>query len=454
MAIALISSPSSPAAAYDREKGIFTYKDELTVTSVADSSGSLQLNITGIGALVSVGDYIWFDQLEGADNVDSPVVEITAEAANSVVVDTPYVAYGSGLARLMAAQEFKILTGYSSTAAQPRRTAQTLSIKADPDGIYRVDVKQYARARFNFGEPRVSTDSDYDHQVSCVGYPTAISAPSDIVLLKQNTGTSPHLPLCYTNFRGLISVVSSSAYRIYQESPKQESLVANAVSKTVRYFEGQTIDILLDTPQASVDMTATPGLPTGVSWIVSGVNYTGIRIAATATSAINGALTLNNTSSGDAWQVNIQLYECAGVRTQCEGKEVTLMWWHPQGGWQVYSFELVKTYSIDGNDAVLAKDSEGVRSAVAYEDVVEVIQLISRPESEAVIDSLNTINYSTQVFICGFTGSGTSRAIDLTAFERVYTEGGGFEQKRVHPYSARQFEIAVYKSAEVQPLNQ
>jgi len=457
MAIALIAAPTSPDGAYRKGAGVFTYKNELSVTGTANSSGNLQLTVTGIGALVAAGDYLYYSVLATADNVESPVVEVLAEGINTVTLDTPYSAsYSGGVVRLMKEEEFKVLTGYATTAAQPRRTSQTLTVYPDPTGIYRVGVLPAVKTRFNFGEPDTATDSDYHHQVSAVAYPTAISAPSDILLLKQNATSGPVLPICYSNFRGLISAVESSIYKVYLESPKQESLVANAAVKIVRYFVGQTIDILLDSPQASTDMTVTPGLPTGVSWITSGINYTGIRIAATATTAANGTLTLTNTSTSDDWQVNIQLYNCQEVREQCTDKELTLVWWNAGGGWSVYSFELIRTRSIDGNAATVVKNAEGVRSSVDFENLTDAIELKAYPESESILDILNSLYYSTQVYIANFTGSGTSRAIDLDAFDPAFVEGGGFKLKSQAPYKAldNQFSITIYKGEEVRPVVQ
>ena len=198
MAIALIAAPTSPDGAYRKGAGVFTYKNELSVTGTADSSGNLQLTVTGIGALVAAGDYLYYSVLATADNVESPIVEVLADATNTVTLDTPYSAsYSGGVVRLMKEEEFKVLTGYATTAAQPRRTSQTLTVYPDPTGIYRVGVLPAVKTRFNFGEPDTATDSDYHHQVSAVAYPTAISAPSDILLLKQNVTSGPVLPICY-----------------------------------------------------------------------------------------------------------------------------------------------------------------------------------------------------------------------------------------------------------------
>ena len=70
MAIALIASPTSPDGAYRKGAGVFNYKNELSVTGTADSSGDLQLTITGIGALVEVGDYLYYDQLAKCPPLD------------------------------------------------------------------------------------------------------------------------------------------------------------------------------------------------------------------------------------------------------------------------------------------------------------------------------------------------------------------------------------------------
>ena len=55
-----------------------------------------------------------------------------------------------------------------------------------------------------------------------------------------------------------------------------------------------------------------------------------------------------------------------------------------------------------------------------------------------------------------FTGSGTSRAIDLDAFEPAFVEGGGFKLKSQAPFTAldNQFSITIYKGEEVRPVVQ
>lgn len=120
----------------------------------------------------------------------------------------------------------------------------------------------------------------------------------------------------------------------------------------------------------------------------------------------------------------------------------------------MYSFELLRTRSVDGNDATIVKNAEGVRSAVDFEELVEAIELRAYPEGETILDVLNTLNYATQVFIVGFTGSGTSRAVDT--YTPCYVGGGSFNIKSEAPYKAldNQFAITVYKGEELRPIVQ
>jgi hypothetical protein len=104
----------------------------------------------------------------------------------------------------------------------------------------------------------------------------------------------------------------------------------------------------------------------------------------------------------------------------------------------------------------VVKNAEGVRSSVDFENLTEAIELKAYPESEGILDILNSLYYSTQVYIANFTGSGTSRAIDLDAFEPAFVEGGGFKLKSQAPFTAldNQFSITIYKGEEVRPVVQ
>lgn len=463
MALSLILSPASPNAAYLEGAAEFAYKDERSVTGTANNGGFLQLTVTGIGADVSVGDYVWYSELDGADDLDSPIGKITAEATNTITLDVAYDAsYSGGNIRLMAVETFAVKTGYASTTAQPKRTSQTLSVRANPDGIYRVSCLPSVKTRFNWDEPRITLNSDYDHQVQAVAYPTSISEPSNIVLLKQRTGTSPQVPpISYSNFRGLISSVVSSVYKIYQESDKETTLLDGG-STVLRYILGNTVNIPFATSIADADTTVSPALPSGLSYTTTdaGQTLTGLQIASNAdASTINGTYVVTFDNGVDPvieYTVTLVCVDGTAGRTQCESKELTLVWWHPDGGWWQYSFELGRTFEITGNEATIVKNADAERIGVNYEEIVEGITLRAQPESEEILDALNTLGYSNQIFIASFTGSGGSRAIDLTNFERVFVEGGGYTQKNVNPYKAVQndFQITVYKSAEVVAINQ
>ena len=460
MALSLIMSPASPAPAYQVGTGEFTYKDERTVTGTANSAGFLQLTITGIGADVAVGDYVWYSELQDVDDRDTAVALITAEGTNTITLDAAYDAgYSGGNIRLMNAETFVIKTGYSGVSSQPKRTSQTLTVRADLDGVYRVSCQTAVKTRFNWEEPNF-TDF-YHNQVQCVGYPTSISEPSNIVLLKQRAGITQQPPISYSNFRGIITEFDSGQYKVYSESNKAYTLLDGAADITLRYILGNSIDVMFETSITDSDTTTTPALPSGLSFITenSGQTLTGIRIAANAVAAtINGSYEIQEDSGGGStvtYRVTFATVDGLAGRTECESKSVVLVWWSPDGGWQQYSFEMLKTYFIDGNTGTIVKGNDG-RSAIQYEDIIEGIELKAELENESVLDVLNTLHYSTQIFIASITGSGGTRGIDTSSFTRVFTEGGGFELKKVQPYKANMndFALTVYKSAEVISVGQ
>lgn len=447
MALTLVSSPNSPAPAYAGL--VWQYKDELTVSSVSDSSGNLQLNITGVGAIVQAGEYLWVGALVTADGVNSPVVEVLSTSTNSCVVNTPYAAYASGVARRMVSAQFVVKTGYASTTAQPKRTAQTLQLRPGPDGIYQFNALDAVRSRFDFDELALSTTSDYHHNVNHVVYPSSISQPTNKVALKQNAGTTPVTPIAYP-WQSLISTVESSIYKTRLESDKTPAaLIEDAPPTTLRYFTKQTIDVMFTTPIADADTITTPSLPAGLQFITSnsGQTLTGIRMLSTAVAAtINGTYAVVFDNGVDPTITYNVTFACAEALTYkpVTCKDFVLIWWHPEGGWQQYAFTLRHAYEVDGNNVQVVKFENLSRLAVSFEDIFQAVSLIAEPESEDILNRLNTIKYCRSIWLAAFNGE----EVDVANCRRVFVEGGGFDLKTTNPFKAvsNQFELTVFFS--------
>ena len=106
--------------------------------------------------------------------------------------------------------------------------------------------------------------------------------------------------------------------------------------------------------------------------------------------------------------------------------------------------------------ATIVKDDENSRFAVGYEDIYQAVTVYAEPEGEAILDALNTLNYSPQIYIGALTGSAGATTIDLTTLQRAYVTGGGFREKSARPYQAMDnlFSITLVKSNEIKAINQ
>ena len=459
MAITLVSSPTSPNGLYAPDAAQFAYVDQITINTVQSNLGDLQLDSGGIGAICSVGQYVYFEPLLVADNVDSAIAEIIAVDTNYIVLNVRYsAAITAGIMRRLETVEFQVSTGYSSNAAQPRRVSQTVKVKPDTDGIYRASGFLAGKSRLNFGPPRLSPDADYDHQVRLNVRPTGFSPQVNVVLMKATGVQGAQIdPINYTNFRGLISSIESSLFKIYQEDIKAAlTLIQGAAAVTVRRLTGQQVDFLFDTGlQAVANLVWSPAKPASISYNGSGTNTDGFYITTAAFPSINGTYEVSNSVTGDAWQVDIDLHLSLTTRASCL-TDTIVVWWHPSGGWFTYAFPNSKLHGIEGNVATVTKGADNARHAVAYEDIYPTLTLYAEPEGETILDALNTLKYSPQIYIASLTGTGGEARLNLDTLQRAYTTGGGFKAKQTKPYQAMSnlFSVTLVLSDEIQALNE
>jgi len=464
MAIALIAVPTTPDNLYSDGAGIFEFKDEYAVTSVSDSSDDLQLNIGGIGAVVSVGEYVYYSPLETADNVESAVVLVTSIDTNAIVVFSAYVNYGSsGVMRRMIPTAFTIRTGIASQTAQPVRSTQTLEVRPDKTGIYSINATRAGRTRLNFGAMAVTTASDYQHQVSLSVYADSIGYnAAHVIILKKASISGDPLLINYTNLRSLMSsfVTDKFIVKIEENKSSTVTLVEGATRTEVR-LTGKEYNYVFDIGLQSIeDLTWNSGsagdIPvTGVTYRETGTNTDGFNVPNTITADnLNGTYTIRNTSTGDQWIVVFTMVQSLESRQTCTN-DVILVWWLPNGKWYTYAFNKNQVHFVDGNDSTLTKNNSGQNLAVGYDRIYEGLTLYAQPESETIRELLNTIKYSTQIFIADFEFAGGARQVDVDTSKRVFVNGGGFEQKRI-PYEGldNPFQITLVRGEEINALNQ
>jgi len=459
MAITLVSSPTSPNGLYAPDAAQFAYVDQITINTVQSNAGDLQLDSGGIGAICSVGQYVYFAPLLVADNVDSPIAKIIAVDTNYIVIDVRYAAaITAGILRRLEVVEFEVATGYSANAAQPRRVSQTVKVKPDTDGIYRASGFLAGKSRLNFGPPVLSPDADYHHQVRLSVHPTGFASPANVVLMKATGVKAAQLDsINYTNFRGLISSIESSLFKIYQEDTKAAlTLHEGASAVTVRRLTGQQVDFLFDTGlQTVANLSWSPSKPASIQYNGTGSNTDGFYITTAAFPTINGVYEISNTVTGDIWLVDIDLHQSLTTRASCL-TDTIVVWWHPSGGWFTYAFPNSKLHGIEGNVATVTKDPDNARHAVAYEDIYATLTLYAEPEGETILDALNTLRYSPQIYIATLTGSGGEARLNLDTLRRAYTTGGGFKAKQTKPYQAMSnlFSVTLVLSDEIQAINE
>ena len=458
MAIALVTTPVT-GGVYKNGSTRFEYKDEIIINTVQNNAGDLQLDSGGIGAICLVGQYVYFAPLLLADNVDSAIALIIDVDTNFIVLDVHYSALiTAGVLRRMETVEFLTSTGYSATTQQPQRVTQTVKVKPDVDGIYRVEGATAVKSRFTFGIPRLSTASDYEHQTRLSIYPNGFVSPTFVTITKATGVKADQVDtINYTNFRGVFCELQSNIFKTFQEATKGvTTLHEGASAVTITRLQGQSIDFLFDTGlQTVANLSWSPAKPASFVYNGSGSNTDGFSISSIAFPTVNDTYEISNTVTGDTWLVTIDIHTSLAVKESCPD-DLIVVWWQPSGGWFTYCFGGKKKYEVIGNDAILTKSTDRKVRAVSFENGYNAVTVTAEPESELIIDQLNTLRSATQIFICPLSGSGGGTILDIANAQRCYVDGGGFASKQIDPFYSLEnlFTVTLVISDEINTVNE
>lgn len=457
MAISTVTEPTGLVPAYEKDALLYEWKEAFDITGSANDSGDLQLTV-GASAVaeLSVGDYIYVSPLDGEDFVDTAVQEVKSLGATTVTIDFSFQSIASGgEIRLMTTRAFIIDTGIANNTDQPLRRSYFGLITPNPQGLYRLDGFKAAISRFRFNIGPESKVNDVSHYTKLRAYEAFETPPSYVTPLKQNEGTTPALPIIYEGRRNIISDSEGSKYATYFESTSEINV--DPIAQDYRYYANKTVTVNFNTTIQDANTTITPGLPSYATLITSNTGQTidgftldltqidasettGLEITFTEDDGINPPVEYNFT---------FYFYDFLESRPICGDKSLRLYWWSPQGGWVSYSFELLKEYSLDENNEVLAENN-GSREVVAYENQRQAITLYASPERLAVLDYLNTMFESTEHYVQ------INPNLSGSNFERYFISGESRGLKGIDQYRPNQnrFQVTIIKSAENRPINQ
>jgi len=457
MAIAFVTQPSGTQPAYEKDALLYEWKEAFDITGSTNDSGDLQLTV-GASAVaeLSVGDFIYVSPLEGEDFVDTAVQEVKSLGATTVTLDFAFQSIPSGgEIRLMQAKQFVIDTGLANNTDQPLRRSYLGLITPDPHGLYRLDAFKAVISRFRFNIGPESKVNDVSHYTKVRAYETFQTPPSYISALKQNEGTTPALPIIYEGRRNIISDSEGDKYATYFESAFE--IDADPIAQDYRYYANKTVTINFNTSIAEVNTTISPALPSYATLITSNSGQTidGFTLDLTQVDASETTGLEITFTEDDGFNPVVEyaftfyFYDFLDSRPICGDKSLRLYWWSPQGGWVSYSFELLKEYSLNENNEILA-ENDGNREVVAYENQRQAITLYAPPESETVLNYLNTMFESTEQWVQ------INPNLSGTNFERYFIAGESRRLKGVDQYRPNQnrFQITIIKSAENRPINQ
>lgn len=448
MSIAVSQTPTSPAPAYKFGELIYQYKDAYTVTAFADASGFLQLTVGATAVSnIDIGEVVFVSNLTELNDQPTGFVSVTAKGATTITTDAVYDAsYTLGEVRLLDEQEFQIDTG-NSTTVQPDRST-TLQVKPNKEGIYEIGCRQSVISRFGFGAP--VEGELYTAVVSYRAYPTAISAPAKVVALKQAEGVAETPGIGYTNIAGVLSVYLSASYETLVEGLTVNSMVEGALENNrYTFYQGKSATFSYEVPgYASADVTVDIPFPAGLSFIIDGAVNRGVALDGDLISVGSGTYTItydNGVDPVETYKLSVIVREALAIREACEDQQL-VVWWSQ--GWKMFSFNLLSTLEQSTKARTVKNGNE--MFAPSYEDTFQALTLTAGFESETILDYLNTLITSTEIFLA------TVVSGEITAYERAYVDGGNSRLKSFRPFrpSGNRFSVTLNKSTEIATVNE
>lgn len=450
MALTNLISPSGTAPAYEKDALLYRWIEAFSVNGSSDDGGDLELDVGSTAvAEIDNGDYVYVEALDGADNVETPVLLVKSQTSTTITLDFPFQSITTGTIRLMRELEFQIQTGYSGNTDQPLRTSLTVQITPDPKGFYELDVSKAVVTRFNFGPPDTSSNVAHNTQHRVIepgGSPSGFKTA-----LKQNEGSDIQEPtINYLGRQNIITELDASKYETFYSDPLEESFNPGAYSRS--YLSGGVVIYTLNqTLQDGLTTTGPSPFPAGVSLITSdgGQTIEGLRVDLSIYSGGGVELVEDDFGTITIYEFTFNISPSLETREACE-EGTMIAWWAPGGGWKQYQFNLLEEYELQDNTARVVQQN-GERYVAAYEDQYKALSLNSPPEGLTVLRYLNTLFQSTEVFRVNYDSNG-----DIESYDRLYLEGGDRGLESIYPYrpNSNRFQITAIISEEIRALNQ
>lgn len=434
MSLTAITTPSSPAGAYDFEALKYQWADQYAYTAIADSGGNLQLTVaSGTASEFSAGEFLWVSALVGFDLVDSPIVEILSVGATTITLDTAYNAgYSStGTIRGTKALNFVIQSGFG-TSAQPLRQ-RILSMRPDPDGVYNLNPYQEVISRFAFREPTLGSAGQDDNSVRYRAYPQSAGTGTYLFAHKKaSSGSTVASVIRYAGAPNIVSYLPTGENRILcnLESATSTSLSATSpVEEEREIYIFDCVDYVFTYDGILAEEFFTFDPEDWVSIQTSGVSVTGFTFNFSGQSAgeYSWSITYDDGLNLVSYIFTIYVQNTIDCRPSCGGRR--FFWWSIDGGWCSYEFSLAVENEIVGGASQL-KQVDNVISAVRYEHQQQQLSLIAQYEGETVYDYLRKLLFALNVYEAT-TFTDVSQVYDV-----YYLDNANGQRKRSQPYLA------------------
>lgn len=401
MSLTAITTPSSPAGAFDYSALKYEWADQYVYTAKANSGGSLQLTVSSATALeFTAGDFIWVSALVDYDLIDSPIVDILSVGATTITVNVSFnVAFAdSGTIRGTKALNFILQTGFSVIGNAIKQ--RVLQLRPDPNGIYAVNPYQEVISRFNYREPVLGDSGKYDHAVRYRVYPQSAGSGTWLYAFKNNTGSSVGSVIRYSNVPNIVSYIPSGGVTIRAalESATATTLAAGTTVEqelTVYFFD--CVDYVFSYDSILGEEFFTYDVEPWVSIQASGSVLTGFTFNFSGQPAGEYSWTIayDDGAKQVLYSFTIYLQNTIDCRPSCGGRR--FFWWGRKGGWSSYEFSLSIINELQGGTAQLKQVGNQV-SAVRYERQHEVLTLLAKYEGAAVYDYLREMLFSLNVY--------------------------------------------------------
>lgn len=433
MSFTAITTPSSPAGAYDYQALRYQFTDNYAYTAIGNNGGLLQLTVAGATAsAVTVGDFLWIESLVNFPNIDSPVVEVTATGATTITVNVAYSASytATGDLRAMEVAEFTISTGGNNTNNPERQ--RDISLRPDPNGVYSINPYQEVISRFIYGAPIIGADARWAYSIGYEVFLTSAGSSSGKVALMTNTGSGPGSVIRYNGVNNIVTYIPSGTnyfLTALESATTGEIESAGTVTEDIEMYIFDCV---------SYDRTFSVPFDEGFTtfdtedWLtvnVTGQNVTSVTFDFSGEDAgeFTWSIEFDDGVNVKTFNFTFYLQNTIDCRQSCGGRR--FVWWSRAGAWCQYEFNRTMESEVTGGAAQL-KQIDNVISAVRYDKQQDSLVLLADYEGETIFDHLREILYSLNIY----------EVIELTDivenFDPYYLSSANGVPKKTQPFLA------------------